>query len=71
MTAARHQVIVVTGASSGFGRLTAVALARAGHAVAADENAGEPSAAERDEPYGELRAGLADRLDRLSPTASL
>lgn len=33
--AAARQVIVVTGASSGFGRLTAAALARDGHAVAA------------------------------------
>lgn len=44
------QVVLVTGASSGFGRLTAESLARAGHVVAAgmravsDRNAGNASA---------------------------
>ena len=33
MTTTRVQIVLVTGAGSGFGRATAIELARAGHVV--------------------------------------
>ncbi|WRZ95574.1 hypothetical protein OHB54_45180 [Streptomyces sp. NBC_01007] len=52
---ARPNVVVVTGASGGFGDLTARALAEAGHIVCAGAPADTTRAAEYDAPYGRLR----------------
>ncbi|GAA2157752.1 hypothetical protein [Actinomadura napierensis] len=66
--AATRQVIVVTGASSGFGRLTAVALTRAGHAVAAGmRRLADLAVGAVLDRYGRLDAAE----DLLSSTASL
>jgi NADP-dependent 3-hydroxy acid dehydrogenase YdfG len=63
-------VIVITGASSGFGALTARALARAGHTVYASMRETRCRNAPQDDE--ELRKGLA-RLDfrrRFTPSDS-
>jgi NAD(P)-dependent dehydrogenase (short-subunit alcohol dehydrogenase family) len=62
-----HQVVVITGASSGFGRLTAESLARAGHAVVA----GMRDIEGRNAPNAAALAGLAVAEDLMLSVAEL